>query len=87
MHYLIVPKGSEVWAPFVRWINVLWTVLSRETMRMSANPQNIFESFVAGLVTVARVFFNYFYWFFAGFFILVVIFIGLFNRSLVLRKR
>jgi len=90
MHYLIVPNGSEVWAPFVRWINVLWTVLSRETMRMSADPQNIFESFVAGLVTVCRVFFNYFYWFFASFVILVMICYGLVNRSSVLlsgRKR
>jgi len=58
MHYLVVPPGSEAYMGWVRWINVAWTVASRETMRMSANPQNWFESFVALIVTVCRVLFN-----------------------------
>jgi hypothetical protein len=63
MHYLIIPKGSEAFESWVRWINVTWTVLSRETMRMSADPQNPFEWFVAMIVSISRIFFNYSYTF------------------------
>ena len=82
MHYIITPKGSEAWESWVRWINVTWTVLSRETMRMSANPQNIWERFVAALVIISRVLFNHIYIFT---FIIVLIIIGLYNKSLYKR--
>jgi len=61
LHYLIVPEGSSEFAPFVRWINVAWTKISRETMRMSAEPETIFEEFVAFLVNISRLIFNNFY--------------------------
>jgi hypothetical protein len=61
MHYLIIPKDSEAFENWVRWINVSWTVGSRETMRMSANPQNLLEWLVALTVSISRIVFNNFY--------------------------
>lgn len=58
MHYLIIPKDSEAFENWVRWINVNWTIGSRETMRMSANPQNFLEWLVALIVSISRVVFN-----------------------------
>jgi len=58
LHYLVVPTGSEHWASFVRGINVWWTVVSREMMRMSAQPKNWMETVVSMIVNVARVIFN-----------------------------
>jgi hypothetical protein len=63
MHYIIIPMGGEGTESFVRWLNVSWTVFSRETMRMSTNPQNWYESIVAMIVNVFRIFFNNFYTF------------------------
>jgi hypothetical protein len=64
MHYLIIPPGSsEIAEKWVRFINVAWTVVSRETMRMSADPQNIWESIVGSSVNVLRFIFNNFYYF------------------------
>ena len=61
LHYIVVPKGSEAWEEYVRWMNVTWTIFSRETMRMSSNPQNIWETIVAAIVSIARICFNYSY--------------------------
>jgi hypothetical protein len=61
LHYIVIPPGKEMYEPWVRWLNVSWTVLSRETMRMSADPKNWWESFVALIVNVCRVIFNKFY--------------------------
>ena len=58
MHYLIIPKGSEAFENWVRWINVTWTTVSRETMRMSADPQNPLEWLVAMIVSISRILFN-----------------------------
>jgi hypothetical protein len=63
MHYLVIPKGGEAFEDWVRWLNVSWTVGSRETMRMSANPQNPWEWFVAMIVSVSRILFNNIYTF------------------------
>lgn len=61
LHYIVVPKGSEAWEEYVRWMNVTWNIFSRETMRMSANPQNIWESMIAAFVNTARNFYNNIY--------------------------
>jgi len=59
LHYLITPKGaSEKYADFVRQINVKWTSISREAMRMSADPKNVFEKIVGFGVNFSRVVFN-----------------------------
>jgi hypothetical protein len=79
MHYIITPYGSEEWESWVRWINVKWTVLSRETMRMSAKPENIWEVFVATLVTLSRVLFNHFY---TIAFIFILIIMGIYRKVL-----
>ena len=74
MHYLIIPPGSsEIAENWVRYINVKWTVVSRETMRMSADPQNIWESIVGSSVNVLRFIFNNFYYFLFIIFILICI--------------
>jgi hypothetical protein len=44
----------------VRYINVMWTRLSRETMRMSADPKTPFEIFIGYLVNIFRFLFNNF---------------------------
>jgi hypothetical protein len=71
LHYLITPPGSEVYAPYVEGANVAWTVGSRETMRMSADPQNVFEWFIGLLVNVSRFTFNH--WIPFSFIILVIL--------------
>jgi len=58
MHYIIVPPDAQGYESFVKSMNVGWTVLSRETMRMSANPTNWYEYLVALIVNVCRVVFN-----------------------------
>ena len=59
LHYLIVPEGaSSLQASFIRWINVAWTVGSRATMRMSADPQNFLEAFVGWIVNICRYIYN-----------------------------
>lgn len=62
MHYLVVPNDSPAIAEaWVRNINVGWTVASRETMRMSANPKYWYEYLVACIVNICRLLFNSFY--------------------------
>ena len=73
LHYLIIPKGSEPYENYVRSINVWWTQISRETMRMSANPKNILEWFVSLLVTLSRVIFNNIYTFILIIFFLLLL--------------
>jgi len=59
MHYLVIPPNSSPLAETcVRYLNVWWTVFSRETMRMSANPTTWYEYLVAMIVNVCRVVFN-----------------------------
>jgi hypothetical protein len=85
MHYLITPPGSEAYQGWVRWINVAWTVASRETMRMSANPHAWYEYLVAYIVNICRVVFNNAYISLA----VLVLFIGIYVmvRYPKLRKR
>jgi hypothetical protein len=60
LHYIIVPQeSSQLWVDWVRFINVVWTKLSRETMRMSADPQTWFESFIGLFVNICRFVFNH----------------------------
>jgi hypothetical protein len=75
LHYLIVPKGSESWEAYVRWINVKWTEVSRETMRMSAKPENPVEWCIGSFVNICRVLFNNIY---SVLFVLVLLLGGLF---------
>lgn len=86
MHYIILPPGSESYEGWVRFINVGWTVVSREIMRMSADPKNWYEEIIAFIVNISRKLFNNLYLLFA--FILVVF--SLFNykwiRKMLLRK-
>ena len=81
LHYLIVPKGSESYANYVKMINVWWTQLSREAMRMSANPQNILEYFVAMIVNISRILFNYGYYFIVFFILFFTVFFTVFRKS------
>ena len=85
MHYLVVPQGSSPLAEsLVRNLNVGWTVLSRETMRMSANPTNLFEQLVAFIVNVCRVIFNNIYTVLA--IIVALIVLGFLSNSKSLAK-
>lgn len=59
LHYMIIPHNtSQFWIDWVRFINVSWTHLSRETMKMSADPKTPFETFVAFIVNIFRHLFN-----------------------------
>ena len=59
---LIIPKGSmQVSIDYVRFINVKWTVLSRELMRMSSDPKTPFQVFVGASVNTCRHVFNNFH--------------------------
>ena len=62
-------------------INVWWTQLSREAMRMSANPQNILEYFVAMIVNISRILFNYGYYFIVFFILFFTVFFTVFRKS------
>jgi len=87
LHYLIIPRGSEAYEDWVRNINVWWTVISRETMRMSANPKNWYEYIVAYIVNVFRVIFNNFY----TLLIIIVLIVGIlyfykYNRPIKIKN-
>jgi hypothetical protein len=82
LHYLIVPDGTSYYEPFVKGINVGWTVLSRETMRMSANPKNVWECIVALIVNICRIIFNNCYLFF-----LILLFIVLSYMFIGIKKK
>ena len=60
LHFLSIPPDREAYEPWVRWLNVGWTVMSRETMRMSADPKIWYEYIVAYIVNICRVVFNNF---------------------------
>ena len=89
LHYIIVPKGAESWEQYVRWINVKWTEISRETMRMSAKPENIFEWCTGSLVNICRVLFNNIYVIFFILFFIVLVYIYAPKRymKLILNKK
>lgn len=64
LHYIIVPNDYEentMSENYVKFINVKWTHLSRNFMRMSSNPQNILEYIMGFIVNVCRFVFNNFY--------------------------
>lgn len=82
MHYVIVPKGSEAWEGYVRFLNVGWTKISREAMRISAEPQNPIESILAWFIIACRVLFNHSYTLIFG--IIMLIAAILFYRSILL---
>jgi hypothetical protein len=71
LHYLAIPPNSENWVDFVRYINVVWTQVSRETMRISANPTNPFEYFIGMLVNISRYIYNNYIFFITIFLILI----------------
>ena len=59
LHYMIIPHNTQqVWIDWTRFINVTWTHLSREAMRMSADPKTPFETFIGSFVNVCRYIFN-----------------------------
>lgn len=61
LHYLIIPNAKGIGSPdevITRFLNVQWTKLSREFMRMSAEPANILEASMGGLVNISRTLFN-----------------------------
>lgn len=82
MHYIIVPEGSEHYEYPIKTINVLWTQLSRETMRMSANPKYVHEYIVSFIVNFCRIVFNNFY-----IILLVFIVFMIFKRKFFNMKR
>jgi hypothetical protein len=58
LHYLIYPESKCLYVAHVRWMNVRWTWISRELMRMSSNPSNPIEYLASLLVTFCRISFN-----------------------------
>lgn len=61
LHYILVPNEYEddtLSEKCVRYINVNWTYFSRNFMRMSSNPQNIFEYIAGTLVNISRFLYN-----------------------------
>ena len=63
LHYLLVPEenSSDLAEKFVRFSNTKWTSLSRDFMRMSSHPNNIFEYMAGSLVNISRFAFNNMY--------------------------
>lgn len=61
LHYILVPNEYEddsLSEMYIRFINVKWTYLSREFMRMSAHPNNMIESIMGFLVNFLRFYYN-----------------------------
>jgi hypothetical protein len=77
LHYILIPNNYDdntFSEKFVRYINVSWTKNSREFMRMSANPKNIFELIIGNIVNISRYIFNNIYTFiFIIIFIIIII--------------
>jgi len=61
LHYMIIPNSLTSKSPsvqFTRFINVLWTKISRWFMRSSAEPKNPIEYLAGLIVNVSRFIFN-----------------------------
>jgi hypothetical protein len=61
LHYMIIPEhltSSSLSVQFTKFINVLWTKISRWFMRASAEPSNPIEYLAGLVVNVSRVVFN-----------------------------
>lgn len=61
LHYIVVPNVKGAGSPdevITKFLNVSWTKISREFMRMSAEPQNILEKAMGGIVNTSRTYFN-----------------------------
>jgi len=61
LHFLIIPKellDDSFSEKFVKYINVKWTQLSRDFMRMSAKPTNSIEYIFGNIVNISRVIYN-----------------------------
>jgi hypothetical protein len=54
MHYIIISPNSEYYESLIKNSNVEWTRLSRNMMKMSADPKNLQEYFASGLVNTSR---------------------------------
>jgi len=88
MHYMVIPPGSEGYELFVRKINVWWTVLSREMMRMSAKPKFWYEYIAAFIVNFCRIIYNYFYMVSILIFILLcILYKNIILKTLSLRRK
>lgn len=59
LHFLCIHKNSpEFFFNFTEYINDWWTHFSREFMRLSAEPQNIVDTFLGYLVVFTRTIYN-----------------------------
>jgi hypothetical protein len=61
LHYLIIPDNysdDTLFERIVYVLNVYWTYISRQLMRMSAKPQNFIERRVGDSVNISRYTFN-----------------------------
>lgn len=89
LHYTIVPPGTEVYEPWVRGLNLGWTVFSRETMRMSADPKIWYEYIVAYIVNICRMIYKNFYTILIALFVISLFYYVLkpINRSRLLNRK
>jgi len=87
MHYLIIPNGSEPYESWVRGINVGWTILSREAMRMSANPKYWYEYIVAFMVNFCRVVYNNIYMVLAGTCAIIILYFQMTKRTIIFSRK
>jgi hypothetical protein len=49
LHYILIPNNypeNSLYESFIKNINIYWTIISREVMRMSSKPKNIFETII-----------------------------------------
>ena len=91
LHYILIPNhysDNTISERFITYINVLWTKVSRETMRMSANPTNIFQVLVGYLVNISRYFYNNFYIFlFLLIILIIIIYVYMYKYNLRIKKK
>ena len=59
LHYLIIPENtSNMSISYVRFINTVWTTISRKFMTMSLQPSNPLEYLVGLFINICRYVFN-----------------------------
>jgi len=96
LHYLIIPEhlpDNSFYEKYVEYINIKWTELSREFMRMSAKPENFTERIFGNIVNICRIVYNNIYIFIITLIIfLVFLFFFLhkkytFIKKLIFRKQ
>jgi hypothetical protein len=76
LHYILIPKNYDdntLSEQFIKYINIKWARISRYSMKISAQPTNIFEYLLGYIVNISRYIYTNIYIFLLIFILLMIL--------------